>query len=160
MSSYTAEQMKAREESTWTTVQMVLAPLQFIAFIISFGLIVHYLQTGQHYMVANISVLIKILLLWLITITGMFWEKEVFGKWFLAKEFFWEDFMNAVALLMHNLYFGAILLGWSEHDLMLLMLVAYTSYLVNFGQFFVRGLKARDQRIAAAASSTTVTEGR
>ncbi|MEZ4638185.1 MAG: 2-vinyl bacteriochlorophyllide hydratase [Caldilineaceae bacterium] len=32
--------------------------------------------------------LIKITLLWAITVTGMIWEKEIYGKWFLAPEFF------------------------------------------------------------------------
>mgnify|MGYP006269743817 FL=1 len=159
MSSYTAEQMQARQQSKWTMVQIILAPLQFLTFVVSFGLIIYYLLTGNGYIIANTSVLIKILLLWLITITGMFWEKEVFGQWFLAPEFFWEDALNAVALLMHNLYFLALMFGWSEHDLMLLMLVAYISYLVNFAQFFYRGLKAREQRLATDEPTTGLNEG-
>ncbi|MEM9953265.1 MAG: 2-vinyl bacteriochlorophyllide hydratase [Chloroflexota bacterium] len=142
---YTPEQLDKRNSSKWTIVQGILAPLQLITFIISFILIVRYLRTGEGYAIANISVLIKIALLWLITITGMFWEKEVFGKWFLAEEFFWEDALNAVALIMHNLYFGAILLGADERQLMLLMLVAYISYLINFAQFFYRGIQAYKQ---------------
>lgn len=155
--TYTAEQARKRDESKWTIVQVILAPLQFLAFIISLGLIAHYLNTGQGYAVATLSVLIKIALLWLITITGMFWEKEVFGKWFLAPQFFWEDALNAVALVMHNLYFGAILLGWSEHDLMVLMLVAYISYLVNFAQFFVKGLQARKAKNALQSQQSVDT---
>ncbi|MGJ3239666.1 MAG: 2-vinyl bacteriochlorophyllide hydratase [Anaerolineae bacterium] len=142
---YTPEQLDARNRSKWTIVQGILAPLQLLAFIISFVLILRYLRTGTGYEIANISVLIKIVLLWLITITGMFWEKEVFGKWFLAKEFFWEDTLNAVALFMHNLYFLAIMLGWDERQLMLLMLVAYVSYMVNFAQFLWRGIQAYRQ---------------
>ncbi|MEL7434000.1 MAG: 2-vinyl bacteriochlorophyllide hydratase [Chloroflexota bacterium] len=145
---YTAEQWQARQDSKWTMVQMILAPLQLLTFVISLGLIIYYLTTGNGYWVATVSVFIKIALLWAITITGMFWEHDVYGKWFLAEEFFWEDFMNAVALGMHNLYFIALMLGWSEQDLMWLMLVAYISYLVNFGQFLVRGLQSRKQREA------------
>lgn len=148
--TYTAQQLEQRNKSKWTIVQAILAPLQFLTFIISLILIVRYLTTGEGYQVATISVLIKIVLLWLITITGMFWEKEVFGRWFLAPQFFWEDTLNAVALGMHNLYFVALLAGWTEHDLMVFMLVAYISYLVNFAQFFARGLRARKQRLAAA----------
>lgn len=153
MSSYTPEQIARRDASKWTLVQVILAPLQFLAFIVSFALIVHYLSTGEGYGVATVSVLIKIVLLWLITITGMFWEKEVFGKWFLAPEFFWEDAFNAIALFMHNLYFVAILLGWSEQSVMTLMLVAYISYLINFAQFFVRGLRARKERTGVSTSA-------
>lgn len=151
-SGYTAEQMAARDNSKWTRVQMILAPLQFLSFIISVALVARFLMTGEGYTIATISVLVKIALLWAITITGMFWEKDVFDEWFLAKEFFWEDFFNAVALFMHNLYFIALLLGWSERDIMGLVLFAYISYLFNFAQFFVRGLKAREQRLSAAGT--------
>ncbi|MCU0514626.1 MAG: 2-vinyl bacteriochlorophyllide hydratase [Anaerolineae bacterium] len=149
---YTAQQLERRNKSPWTLVQAVLAPTQLLAFLVSVGLIVRYLSTGEGYQIATASVIIKIALMWLITITGMFWEKEVYGRWFLAPEFFWEDAVNAAALVIHNLYFIALLLGWSEHDLMVLMLVAYTSYLVNFAQFFRRGLQARQKRLAAAAA--------
>lgn len=143
MSTYTAEQLARRNNSKWTLVQAVLGPLQFVVFIISVGLVVRYLTTGQGYEVATVSVLIKIGLLWLITITGMIWEKEVFDHWFLAPQFFWEDVGNAVAMLLHNLYFLAVWLGWSERAVMTVMLVAYVGYLVNFGQFVVKGLRAR-----------------
>jgi 3-vinyl bacteriochlorophyllide hydratase len=146
MSSYTPEQMVKRNSSPWTKVQMVLAPLQLLTFFISLGLIIHYLTTGEGYNIATASVLVKIALLWMITITGMFWEKEIFGHWFLAPEFFWEDALNAVALFMHNLYFVALLLGWSHDDVMTLMLVAYISYLINFAQFAYRGYQAGRQR--------------
>jgi 3-vinyl bacteriochlorophyllide hydratase len=150
--TYTAEQIQKRQNSKWTLVQTILAPLQFLTFIVSLVLIVRYLSTGEGYDITNFSVLLKILMLWLITVTGMFWEKEVYGKWFMAPEFFWEDAFNAVAMVMHNLYFVALLLGWSHNDLMTLMLVAYISYLFNFGQFFLRGLRARKQRLEAQAS--------
>jgi 3-vinyl bacteriochlorophyllide hydratase len=153
MSSYTPEQLAKRDESVWTKVQMVLAPLQFLAFIISFALIAYYLATGKAYEIANLSALIKIALLWMITVTGMIWEKEIFGKWFMAKEFFWEDFFNLVAMIMHNLYFVAVWLGWTDRAVMTVMMVAYVSYLFNFGQFFARGLKARKQRLAEGASA-------
>jgi 3-vinyl bacteriochlorophyllide hydratase len=149
MSSYTTEQMQARNTSKWTMVQMILAPLQLLTFVVSLGLIIYYLITGSGYQIATISVLIKIVLLWAITITGMFWEKEVFGKWFLAPEFFWEDAFNGVAMVMHNLYFIAVWVGWSEQQLMGLMLVAYITYVINFAQFLARGLRARKQRLAA-----------
>lgn len=150
--TYTQEQMHKRQTSKWTLVQTVLAPLQFLTFIVSLILIVRYLTTGDGYTIANLSVLIKIAMLWLITITGMFWEKEVYGKWFLAPEFFWEDAFNAVAMFMHNLYFVALLLGWSHDGIMTLMLVAYITYLINFAQFFWRGLRARKQRLQASAT--------
>lgn len=153
MADYTPEQMRRRQQSKWTIVQAILAPLQFLTFIISVILIIRYLSTGLDYQITTISILIKIALMWLITITGMLWEKEVFGQWFLAPQFFWEDVMNAVSLILHNGYFIGLLLGASERDLVLVMLVAYASYMINFAQFLVRGLRSRKQRQSAAGTA-------
>lgn len=150
-STYTTDQLVRRNESIWTRVQVVLAPLQFLAFLVSLGLVIRYLVTGEGYAIANASVLIKIALLWLITITGMIWEKEVFGHWFMAPQFFWEDVGNAVAMLVHNLYFLALWLGWSDRAVMTLMLVAYITYLFNCAQFVMKGLRSRQQRQALVA---------
>jgi 3-vinyl bacteriochlorophyllide hydratase len=145
--------MRRRQQSKWTIVQAILAPLQLLTFIISVILIIRYLSTGLDYQITTTSILIKIVLMWLITITGMLWEKEVFGQWFLAPQFFWEDVMNAVSLILHNGYFIALLLGASERELVLVMLVAYASYLINFAQFLVRGLRSRKQRQSAAGTA-------
>ncbi|NJN99741.1 MAG: 2-vinyl bacteriochlorophyllide hydratase [Anaerolineales bacterium] len=146
MSTYTPAQLERRDKSKWTLVQAILAPIQFLAFIISFALVVRYLLTGEGYEITTISVLIKISLLWLITVTGMIWEKEIFGKWFLAPQFFWEDVGNAVAMILHNVYFLARWQGWSDQTVMALMLIAYIAYLFNCSQFVVKGLRARQQR--------------
>ena len=151
MSTYTPEQMDRRNSSPWTRVQMILAPIQFLAFLISLGLVVRYLATGQGYAIANASVLIKIGLLWAITITGMIWEYEIFGHYFLAREFFWEDVGNAVAMLTHNIYFLARALHWSDRAVMTLMLLAYCTYLINCAQFVRRGIQAGRQRRSISA---------
>lgn len=139
---YTPEQLANREASPWTRVQVILAPIQFLAFIISFILVVRYLLSGEGYWVTTISVWIKIALIWALTITGMFWEHDVFGHYFMAPEFFWEDFGNLVAILTHNAYFVVRWLGWSDRDVMLVMLFAYITYLFNAGQFLYRGIQS------------------
>jgi 3-vinyl bacteriochlorophyllide hydratase len=58
-----------------------------------------------------------------------------------------------VALVTHNLYFLARGLDWSDQAIMTLMLAAYTTYLINCAQFFMRGLKARKDRLAIAAAT-------
>ncbi|MCA9973068.1 MAG: 2-vinyl bacteriochlorophyllide hydratase [Anaerolineales bacterium] len=156
-STYTPEQLERRNKSKWTLVQAVLAPIQFLAFLTSLALVTRYLITGNGYEIANASVLVKITLLWLITITGMIWEKEIFGRWFLAPEFFWEDVGNAVAMLVHNLYFLARWLDWSNRAVMTLMLVAYIAYLFNCAQFIAKGLRARQQRQARLVTSREQT---
>lgn len=146
MSMYTPEQLARRDASLWTRVQVILAPIQFLAFLVSFGLVARFLATGQGYAIASVSVLVKIALLWAITITGMIWEKEIFGHYFLAREFFWEDVGNAVAMITHNLYFLARGLHWSDRAVMTLMLLAYCTYLVNCAQFVLKGIRAGRQR--------------
>ncbi|NJL04111.1 MAG: 2-vinyl bacteriochlorophyllide hydratase [Chloroflexaceae bacterium] len=143
---YTPEQLARREASRWTRVQIILAPIQFIAFIISFALVIRYLMTGEGYWIATISVWIKIALIWALTITGMLWEHDVYGKYFLAPEFFWEDMGNLIALITHNLYFVAQGLGWDSRDVMLVMVVAYTTYLINATQFIVKGIQSARYR--------------
>ena len=46
-SLYTAEERKRRDTTTWTLVQGVLAPVQFLVFLVSLGLVLRYLTTGQ-----------------------------------------------------------------------------------------------------------------
>jgi 3-vinyl bacteriochlorophyllide hydratase len=146
---YTPEQLLRREASPWTKVQVILAPIQFVAFLISLSLVIRYLLSNhdeQAYFIASISVWVKITLIWALTITGMFWEKDVFDHYFMAKEFFWEDFGNLVAIITHNAYFVAQGLHWPPNQIMLVMLFAYLTYLFNAGQFVARGIQSAQYR--------------
>lgn len=151
--AYTPEQLARRDHSIWTKVQGVLAPTQFIAFLVSAVLVYRAWSTQSGYEAATISIIIKITLLWAITITGMIWEKEIFGHYFLAKEFYWEDIGNLVAILTHNMYFVVRHLGWSDDAVMATMLCAYATYLINCAQFVRRGIMAGQQRRQAQRSS-------
>jgi 3-vinyl bacteriochlorophyllide hydratase len=152
---YTPEQIARRNASPWTRVQIILAPIQFLAFIISFALVVRYLATGDGYWVATISVWVKIALIWAITITGMLWEKDVYDHYFMAREFFWEDLGNLIAILTHNAYFVVQWLGWSQREVMLVMLVAYIAYLFNATQFVIKGIRSARQRRAMHLQTTS-----
>jgi 3-vinyl bacteriochlorophyllide hydratase len=156
---YTPEQLARRNASPWTKVQIILAPLQFLAFIISFALVVWYLVTGSGYLAATISVWIKIGLIWAITITGMLWEKDVYDHYFMAREFFWEDLGNLIAILTHNAYFVVQWLGWSQRDVMIVMLLAYITYLFNATQFVMKGIRsARERRAMRLANTPSLSE--
>lgn len=156
---YTPEQLARRNASPWTKVQIILAPLQFLAFIISFALVVWYLATGSGYLAATISVWIKIGLIWAITITGMLWEKDVYDHYFMAREFFWEDLGNLIAILTHNAYFVVQWLGWSQRDVMIVMLLAYITYLFNATQFVMKGIRsARERRAMRLANTPSLSE--
>ena len=144
---YSREERARRDTSPWTTVQAVLAPLQFLVFAISLALVVRFLMTGEGYDIATASILAKTFLLYLIMITGSIWEKEVFGKWLFAPAFFWEDVFSILVLALQTAYLVALLTGWgSQQDQMLIAIAAYAAYAINATQFL---LKLREARLQA-----------
>jgi 3-vinyl bacteriochlorophyllide hydratase len=144
MPLYSAEERRRRDSTIWTTVQGVLAPLQFAIFAISLGLVLRYLATGEGYKLAAASVAVKTLVLYAIMITGSIWEKRVFGKYLFARAFFWEDAVSMVVLALHTAYLAALLSGWGNgSDLMMLALAAYATYAVNATQFVLKLRAAR-----------------
>ena len=143
---YTAEEKKRRDETIWTLVQGVLAPLQFFVFLVSTYLVIRYLNTGEGYQIATISVIFKTSILMLIMVTGAIWEKVVFGQYLLAPSFFWEDIVSFFVIFLHIAYVLALLINlFSEQQLMLLALVAYVAYFVNALQFLIKLRAARMQ---------------
>ena len=71
---YTPEERARRDQSPWTIVQGVLAPVQFLVFLVSLALVLRYLATGEGYAVATASIVVKTLVLYTIMITGSIWE--------------------------------------------------------------------------------------
>lgn len=65
-SLYTAEELLRRDRSPWTIVQGVLAPLQFLVFVVSVWLVLRFLATGQGEYAATVSIVVKTLVLYLI----------------------------------------------------------------------------------------------
>ena len=88
---YTPAERQRRDASVWTLVQGVLAPVQFLVFLVSLGLVFRFLVSGEGYALANASVVLKTLVLYTIMVTGSIWEKVVFDRWLFAPAFFWED---------------------------------------------------------------------
>jgi 3-vinyl bacteriochlorophyllide hydratase len=144
---YTAEERARRDTTIWTTVQGVLAPLQFIIFVISLGLVIRYLVNGTGYDVATWSIIFKTIVLYVIMITGAIWEKNVFGQYLLAPAFFWEDIFSFLVIGLHTGYLWALFTGaLTPNQLIWLALVAYASYLINAVQFVLKLRAARLQR--------------
>ena len=143
---YTQAERRRRDESVWTLVQGILAPLQFLVFLISLGLVIRTLTTGEGAFAADVSIVIKTLVLYTIMVTGSIWEKVVFGRWLFAPAFFWEDVFSMLVLALHTLYlvmlFGAI--GTIEQRLGV-ALAAYGAYTVNAAQFLWKLRMARLQ---------------
>ena len=143
---YTPEQRKRRDETRWTLVQGVLAPLQFVVFLVSLVLVFRYLITGEGYAIATASIVIKTGVLYTIMVTGAIWEKVVFGQYLLAPAFYWEDMFSFAVIALHTLYILALFTGaLSAIALMALALLAYAVYVVNAAQFLLKLRQARLQ---------------
>ena len=143
---YTAEERRRRDASPWTTVQGVLAPVQFIVFLVSLALVLRVLLTGEGEGAANASVVAKTLTLYTIMVTGAVWEHEVYGRYLFAPAFYWEDVVSMVVIALHTAYLAALLSGAVDtHGLMLLALAAYAVYVVNAAQFVLKLRAARLQ---------------
>jgi 3-vinyl bacteriochlorophyllide hydratase len=151
---YTAEERQRRDQTVWTTVQGALAPLQFAVFLVSLGLVIRTLATGEGAFAADASIVIKTLVLYTIMITGSIWEKVVFGKWLFAPAFFWEDVFSMLVLALHTLYLVMLLgaIGTLEQR-MLVALAGYAAYVINAGQFL---WKLRMARIEGATPPQAV----
>ena len=155
---YTADQRKRRNESVWTLVQGILAPVQFLIFIVSFCLVIRYLFTGDGYEIATVSIVIKTIALYLIMITGSIWEKVVFGKYLFAESFFWEDVFSMLVLALHTAYLYFLWDGaLSANELIYLALAAYVAYLINAAQFL---WKLRVARYEGVSDETVLEEER
>ena len=143
---YTSEERQRRDASPWTIVQGVLAPVQFIVFLVSLALVLHYLATGSGEAPATFSIIVKTLVLYTIMITGSIWEREIFGRYLFAPAFYWEDMVSMLVLGLHTAYLAALLTGsLGTEQLMLLALAAYASYVINAGQFVLKLRAARRQ---------------
>ena len=146
---YTPAERARRDSTPWTVVQGILAPVQFVVFLLSLALVVRFLLTGDGYVLATASVVAKTSVLLLIMVTGSIWEKAVFGHWLLAPAFFWEDVVSFGVIALHLLYVALLMWsGASPQAEMICALAAYAAYLVNAAQF-LRKLRLARLEVAA-----------
>ena len=128
-------------------MQGVLAPIQFLVFLVSLVLVLRCMATGEGEQWALWSVVIKTLTLYTIMVTGCIWEKVVFGQYLFAPAFLWEDIFSMLVLALHTLY----LFGWWNQNMSLqqqlsVALLAYFTYCINAGQFIWKLRAARLQQ--------------
>jgi 3-vinyl bacteriochlorophyllide hydratase len=143
---YTPEERVRRDASVWTLVQGILAPVQFLVFLVSLGLVLRFLATGDGQTAATVSVVVKTLTLYTIMVTGCIWEKVVFGRYLFAPAFYWEDVFSMLVLALHTAYLVALFTGALDaRGLAWLALAAYATYVVNAGQFIYKLRMARLQ---------------
>ena len=151
---YTPQQRLRRDASVWTLVQGVLAPVQFLVFLVSLALVLRFLWTGEGQGAATASVVIKTFTLYTIMVTGCIWEKVVFDCYLFAPAFYWEDVFSMLVLALHTAYLLALFYGWlSPRELALLALAAYATYMVNAGQFIWKLRMARLQQATDAGAA-------
>ena len=144
---YTPDQKLRRDNSLWTKVQAILAPLQFLVCFASIGFVVSYLYTGDGYLIATLSILFKTAILYLIMITGAIWEKEVFGQYLLAPSFFWEDIVSFFVIAIHTAYVLSLIMSLMDAEkLMWLALIAYLAYFINATQFLIKFKLGRNNK--------------
>lgn len=148
---YTPEQRARRDRTRWTLVQGVLAPLQFVVFLVSLALVLRFLATGEGHAVAAASVVVKTGVLYTIMVTGALWEKAVFDQYLFAPAFFWEDVVSFGVIALHTAYLVVLYTGaLGERAGMALALAAYAAYVVNAAQFLWQLRMARLGGAAAA----------
>jgi 3-vinyl bacteriochlorophyllide hydratase len=157
---YTPEQRLRRDATRWTLVQGILAPTQFLVFLVSLVLVLRALLTGEGLQAASISVVIKTFVLYAIMITGAIWEKKVFDCYLFAPAFYWEDVFSMLVIALHTAYLWALFTGaLSTRGQLLLALAAFGTYVVNATQFVLKlraarlgEQAARSQLVSAEAS--------
>ena len=141
---YTPEERARRDATSWTLVQGILAPLQFLVFLVSLGLVLRTLATGEGLAAAEASIVVKTLVLYTIMVTGAIWEKVVFGRYLFAPAFFWEDVFSMLVLALHTAYLVALFAGIGDASFQLFIaLAAYAAYVFNALQFVMKLRAAR-----------------
>ena len=151
---YTPAERARRDASVWTLVQGILAPVQFLIFLVSLGLVLRYLATGDGLAWASASVVVKTLALYAIMITGCIWEKVVFGRYLFAPAFYWEDVFSMLVLALHTAYLVAWWGGLLDaRGQMLLALAVYACYAINATQFLLKLRAARLDHTREVASA-------
>jgi 3-vinyl bacteriochlorophyllide hydratase len=139
MPRYTPEQLRIRNRSVWTKVQIILAPIQFVVFLV--GLILtylYYIGSIENFHIVTYAIAVKTLFFIVLFVTGAFFEKEVFGMWVYSPEFFWEDVGSTIAMAIHFLYFILAVFNFSHEVLIWCAFAAYFSYVVNAFQYLIR----------------------
>jgi 3-vinyl bacteriochlorophyllide hydratase len=129
----------------WTLVQGVLAPVQFLVFLISLGLVLRYLATGEGLAWAHASIVVKTLVLYTDHGDGLhLGEGGLRTATCFAPAFFWEDVVSmGWCWPAHRLSGGCWPPAGVGRGQMMLALAAYATYVVNAAQFLLKLRAAR-----------------
>ncbi|KAA6232002.1 2-vinyl bacteriochlorophyllide hydratase [Chlorobium phaeovibrioides] len=157
MPRYTPDQLARRNASIWTDVQLILAPIQFVVFLLGVGVTALYAMDSTLFSFywVSVAILFKSFLFGLLFVTGAYFEKEIFDKWVFSKEFLWEDVGSVFAAAFHLLYFVLAFMGASEDVLVQEAFLAYFTYVLNAMQYLVRIIleKLHERRLKTTEGS-------
>ena len=141
-----------RSSSVWTLVHPLFAIGQMLAFFVSVGFIVAYARGAVDYHVVHISVLVKIGLMVGAVVTGALWERDVFGYYWFAPDFMFEDVMTAIVFVFQLAYLAMVTFHPNDQAAILLMLFfAYTVYAGNVAQYIHRTQNDKKKALEAQA---------
>lgn len=142
-----------RAASVWTMIHPVFALGQLLAFVVSVGLLIAYLRHGVSFHAVHVSVLTKIGLMVGAVITGSLWEHDVFGHWWFAPEFMFEDVMTLIVFIMQLSYLLMVFTHPENMRAILgILVLAYATYLANVAQYIHRTQRQKHEADAARAS--------
>jgi 3-vinyl bacteriochlorophyllide hydratase len=142
-----------RTASIWTFIHPVFALGQLLAFFVSVALLLGYFAHAVPFHVVHISVLVKIALMFGAVITGSLWERDVFGYYWFAPEFLFEDVMTLIVFILQMTYLAMVF----THPTLMpaivgVLCVAHAVYLANVAQYIHRTQRLKHETAAAAAA--------
>jgi 3-vinyl bacteriochlorophyllide hydratase len=112
---------------------------QLLAFVVSVSLFVGYLRGGVGFHAVHVSVLVKIALMVGAVISGAFWERDVFGYWWFAPEFLFEDVMTVIVFITQMTYLAVVFFHPEQRSVIAgVLATAYIVYLANVAQYIHR----------------------
>ncbi|MBD5636166.1 MAG: hypothetical protein IAI49_16985 [Candidatus Eremiobacteraeota bacterium] len=128
-----------REASIWTLIHPLFAIGQLLAFVVSVSLFVAYFRGAVSFHAVHVSVLVKIGLMLGAVVTGACWERDVFGYWWFAPEFLFEDVMTVIVFITQMSYLAVVFFHPADMSVILGVLgAAYAVYLANVAQYIHR----------------------
>jgi 3-vinyl bacteriochlorophyllide hydratase len=133
------EMVARRAASIWTKIHPIFALGQLAAFCVSVGLLIGYFRGAVSFDVVHQSVLIKVALMVGAIVTGAFWEKDVFGKYWFAPEFMGEDTMTVNVFILHIGYLVMVVTHPDNVTAQIgTLIIAYGVYIANVAQYVAR----------------------
>jgi 3-vinyl bacteriochlorophyllide hydratase len=85
-------------------------------------------------------------------VTGALWEHDVFGPYWFAPEFFYEDAMTLNVFLLHLGYLAVVYTEpWALNKALLILSLAYIVYVGNVAQYIIRTHQMGENNVPVVA---------